>query len=383
MEKINTLLMKRINTPLMKKINIPLMKKTIYPLTKKTIYPVILLTLLLLVSCKSKKNMVASLPRPVLHTDSIYPDTTNAIAGLFAPDHSILKALAVSKNKKQHTKKKETDTDADKSDRMLRGPQITSSSVDVSSVYTGVDRVVKYDFTHRDVPEAFEGFRIAFISDLHYKSLLKEKGLNDLVRLLIAQKADVLLMGGDYQEGCEYVEPLFSALARVKTPMGTYGVMGNNDYERCHDDIVNTMKHYGMHPLEHEVDTLRKDGQQIIVAGVCNPFDLKQNGVSPTLALSPNDFVILLVHTPDYVEDVSVANTDIALAGHTHGGQVRVFGYAPIQNSHYGTRFLTGLAYNSTKMPLIVTNGIGTSQMPVRIGAPAEIIMITLHRLKE
>ena len=79
--------------------------------------------------------------------------------------------------------------------------------------------------------------------------VLKEKGLNDLVRLLIAQKADVLLMGGDYQEGCEYVDPLFSALARVKTPMGTYGVMGNNDYERCHDEIIRTMKHYGMHPF--------------------------------------------------------------------------------------------------------------------------------------
>lgn len=60
--------------------------------------------------------------------------------------------------------------------------------------------------------------------------------------------------------------------------MGTYGVMGNNDYERCHDDIVNTMKHYGMRPLEHEVDTLRKDGQQIIIAGVRNPFDLGRNG---------------------------------------------------------------------------------------------------------
>ena len=380
MEKINTLLMKKINIPLMKKINIPLMKKTIYPLTKKTIYPVILLTLLLLVSCKSKKNMVASLPHPVLHTDSIYPDTTNAIAGLFAPDHSKLKALAVSKNQKQHTKKKETDTDADKSDRMLRGTQITSSSVDVSSVYTGVDRVVKYDFTHRDVPE---GFRIAFISDLHYKSLLKERGLNDLVRLLIAQKADVLLMGGDYQEGCEYVEPLFSALARVKTPMGTYGVMGNNDYERCHDEIVNTMKHYGMRPLEHEVDTLRKDGQQIIIAVVRNPFDLGRNGVSPTLALSPKDFVILLVHTPDYIEDVSVANTDLALAGHTHGGQVRVFGVAPALNSHYGNRFITGLAYNTAKIPLIITNGIGTSKLPIRVGAPAEIIVITLHRLTE
>ena len=72
---------------------------------------------------------------------------------------------------------------------------------------------------------------------------------------------------GDYQEGCEYVEPLFAALARVKTPMGTFGVMGNNDYERCHDEIIRTMKHYGMRPLEHEVDTLRKDGQQIILAG--------------------------------------------------------------------------------------------------------------------
>lgn len=49
-------------------------------------------------------------------------------------------------------------------------------------------------------PKPLKRFRIAFISDLHYKSLLKEKGLNDLVRLLIAQKADVLLMGGDYQE---------------------------------------------------------------------------------------------------------------------------------------------------------------------------------------
>ena len=272
--------------------------------------------------------------------------------------------------------------------KSLHQPKVCHPLIQVSAasdVYKrqGVDRVVKYDFTHRDVPEAFEGFRIAFVSDLHYKSLLKEQGLNNLVRLLIAQKADVLLMGGDYQEGCEYVEPLFAALSRVKTPMGTYGVMGNNDYERCHDEIVRTMKHYGMRVLEHEVDTLRKDGQQIIIAGVRNPFDLTHNGVSPTLALSPKDFVILLVHTPDYIEDVSVANTDLALAGHTHGGQVRVFGVAPVLNSHYGNRFLTGLAYNTAKIPLIITNGIGTSQLPIRIGAPAEVVMITLHRLTE
>ena len=79
----------------------------------------------------------------------------------------------------------------------------------------------RYEFTHRDVPEAFDGFRIAFISDLHYKSLFKEKGLESLVRLLNAQHADVLLMGGDYQEGCQFVPELFAALAKVKTPLGT------------------------------------------------------------------------------------------------------------------------------------------------------------------
>ena len=350
---------------------------------KKTNILFIVFVLFLFVSCKSKKNVVSTLPRPVLNVDSIRPDSSAIIDGLFTPDHSQLADLKVSTKQQKKTVKKETVSEQEERNLVLRGTKITSSTVSVSSAYSGIDRVVEYDFTHRDVPEAFEGFRIAFISDLHYKSLLKEKGLNNLVRLLNDQKPDVLLMGGDYQEGCEYVEPLFAALARVKTPMGTFGVMGNNDYERCHDEIIRTMKHYGMRPLEHEVDTLRKDGQQIIVAGVCNPFDLKQNGVSPTLALSPNDFVILLVHTPDYVEDVSVANTDIALAGHTHGGQVRVFGVAPALNSHYGNHFITGLAYNTAKIPLIITNGIGTSKLPIRVGAPAEIIVITLHRLTE
>lgn len=351
---------------------------------KKKYYPFLLLVVLLFVSCKSKKNLVATAPLPVLNVDSVRPDTVSGIAGKFVPDQSQLKELDTSTKKQLGEEDLKAGPVTEKvSDNTPRKAIIDYTTVNVPSVNDGVQRIAKYNFTHRDVPEAFDGFRIAFISDLHYKSLLKEDGLNDLVRLLIAQKADVLLMGGDYQEGCEYVEPVFTALSKVKTPMGTYGIMGNNDYERCHDEIVRTMKRLGMHVLEHEVDTLRKDGEEIILAGVRNPFDLARNGKSPTLALSPEDFVILLVHTPDYVEDVSVANTDLALAGHTHGGQVRVFGIAPALNSRYGNRFVTGLVYNSAKVPVIITNGIGTSQMPIRVGAPAEIVMITLHRSRE
>lgn len=243
----------------------------------------------------------------------------------------------------------------------------------------GVKRVVTYHMTHPDVPASFEGFRIAFVSDLHYESLLKKKGLDNLVCLLNKLKPDVLLLGGDYQEGCEYVDPLFSTLSQVETTQGIYGVMGNNDYERCYDEIVRTMKYYGIHALEHRVDTLRLGDEQILIAGVRNPFQLSENGVSPTLSLSSGDFVVLLTHTPDYAEDVDITHTDLVLAGHTHGGQVRILGITPIINSHYGKRFLTGVTSNSSRIPVVVTNGVGTSRLPIRIGAPSEVVMVILH----
>ena len=129
-----------------------------------------------------------------------------------------------------------------------------------------------------------------------------------------------------------------------------------------------------MRPLEHEVDTLRKDGQQIIIAGVRNPFDLGRNGVSPTLALSPKDFVILLVHTPDYIEDVSVANTDLALAGHTHGGQMQFFGHRPTQGRGRPDKGL----YEHQGRYLYVNTGLG-GLVPFRLNMPNEITVITLR----
>lgn len=354
---------------------------------KKLLY-ISVLFLLLFTSCKSKRNLVSSLPQQEIKSDSTLLSDTIGLPSSLSPmltfDQSNLRNIRRPPVKRSPKKVKKVEPVKPQKQIVQRGTKITSRTINVSSVYEGVSRVKVYDFTHRDVPAAFENFRIAFVSDLHYKSLLKEKGLNDLVRLLVAQKADVLLIGGDFHEGCQYVPPVMAALAKVKTPMGTYAVLGNNDYEACYEDIVREMKSYGMHLLEHKVDTLKRDGEQILIAGVRNPFDLVQNGKSPTLDLSPDDFVILMTHTPDYAEDVPVTNSDLVLAGHTHGGQVTLFGlYAPIVPSHYGQRFLTGLKYNSRHIPMIITNGIGTSQKAIRMFAPAEVVMIVLHQLKD
>lgn len=354
---------------------------------KKFVY-IAILSLLFFSSCKSKRNLISSLPQQVMKVDTVLSADTiglpPSLSSVLTFDQSDLRNIRRRQLIARQTKQKEKQEAGVPRKIVQRGTKITSRTIRVSSAYEGISRIRAYDFTHRDVPAAFEGCRIAFISDLHYQSLLKEKGLNDLVRLLIAQKADALLIGGDFHEGCRYVPPVIAALAQVKTPMGTYAVLGNNDYEACYDDIVREMKHYGMHLLEHKVDTLKRGGARILVAGVRNPFDLVHNGKSPTLNLSPDDFVILLTHTPDYAEDVPVTNSDLILAGHTHGGQVTLFGlYAPIVPSHYGQRFLTGLKYNSKHIPMIITNGIGTSQKAVRLFAPAELVIITLHQLKD
>ncbi len=250
----------------------------------------------------------------------------------------------------------------------------------LSPTYKGIARLKTYDFAHPDIPPAFDGCRIAFISDLHYKSLLRGKGLQSLVRLLNHHTPDALLIGGDFHEGCEYVTPLLEALSQISPPLGTYAVLGNNDYGACYPALAEGMEKYGIHLLEHRTDTLWRGDSRILVSGVRNPFDLNQNGVSPTLALSPDDFVLLLSHTPDYAEDVSVENADLVLAGHTHGGQVTLFGlYAPMLPSKYGQRFRTGVKRNSQGIPVLVTNGIGTSRIRLRLFAPSEVVMIVLR----
>ena len=154
------------------------------------------------------------------------------------------------------------------------------------------------------------------------------------------------------------------------------------DYEACYDDILKEMERQGIHLLEHKADTLKRNGERIVIAGVRNPFNLERNGQSPTLSLSPDDFVILLTHTPDYAEDVPITNADLVLAGHTHGGQVTLFGlYAPVVPSRYGQRFLKGIKTNSERQPVIITNGIGTSSKNLRLFAPSEVVVLTLRKL--
>ena len=248
--------------------------------------------------------------------------------------------------------------------------------------YAGVNRIRNYEIASADVPPSFDGYRIAFASDFHLESKFKERQLRGTIKALQMLAPDVLLLGGDYQEGCEYVVPLFDALGRVTPPDGTYAVLGNNDYERCTELIRNAMHRNDIRLLEHDMDTLRRGNEYIVLWGA-NPYAGRYPSARiinhKSAIINKEDYVILLTHTPDYVEDADVSGVDLALAGHTHGGQVTLFGlYAPVTASRYGTRFRTGLRRNSQGIPVIISNGLGTSRYPIRLFAPTDVVMITL-----
>lgn len=251
--------------------------------------------------------------------------------------------------------------------------------------YAGVNRIRHYEIGSPDLPPAFDGYRIAFASDFHLESKFKERELRGTVEALQALDPDVLLLGGDYQEGCEYVEPLLDELARVSPPDGIFAVMGNNDYERCTELIRATMQQNAIRLLEEEVDTIRRGEDHIMVWGA-NPYagrypSTPSKNVSQASRITDQeDFTILLTHTPDYVEDADVQHADVAFAGHTHGGQVTLFGlYAPVTASKYGMRYRSGLRHNHHGLPVIISNGLGTSRYPIRLFAPTDVVLVTLH----
>jgi predicted MPP superfamily phosphohydrolase len=261
--------------------------------------------------------------------------------------------------------------------------------------YTGVSRIRDYDITSPQLPEAFDGYRIAFASDFHLKSKFKERQLRGTVKALQALAPDVLMLGGDYQEGCEYVGPLFDELAKATPPDGIYAVLGNNDYERCTQHIRETMLEYGIILLEDSTAFIHRGADSIIVWGA-NAYAgryataPKRDGIDIRMDKSElssqtpgyktsKDFVILLTHTPDYIEEPEANIANLALAGHTHGGQVTLFGlYAPVTASKYGMRYRTGLKHNRQGIPIIISNGLGTSRRPIRMFAPTDIVIVTL-----
>ena len=243
----------------------------------------------------------------------------------------------------------------------------------------GVGRVKRYTVESDRLPAAFDGCRVAFVSDIHYPSLFSAQRLGKLVTALSDIHPDLLLLGGDYVTSDDSIKALFSALETVGARYGTYAVLGN--HERRNGGLVaSSMREHGIILLSDSIACVDVAGGELFIAGVRDSFSCDSTMIQRIDAVVDEAFLILLAHTPDYAERSSVM-ADVVLSGHTHGGQVSLLGlYTPVKNSAYGRRFLSGRNATSKGTTVITTNGVGTSRKKVRFCVSSEVVLLTLKR---
>ena len=247
----------------------------------------------------------------------------------------------------------------------------------------GVGRVKRYTFAEESVPEELDGWKFAFVSDLHYPSLFTPKRLGKLVRKLQKEAPDILLLGGDYVTDSDSIDVLFESLSAAMPRWNTFAVLGNHD-KRNEELIRQAMDKYGIYLLDGVAwrTEFLDIGGGYTVAGVYDSFANDTLFAQYVEQLDDSDFLIFLSHTPDFVERHSIT-ADLAFAGHTHGGQVSLFGlYTPVKNTRYGRRFLRGMNRTTNGVTMITTNGVGTSRRKVRFCVPSEIVIVTLESKK-
>lgn len=253
------------------------------------------------------------------------------------------------------------------------------------------------DLYFDDLPEAFDGYRIVHFSDAHVGSFQYDKKsiLQRDIDSINAQKADMVVFTGDIQNmQPDELLPVMPLLSKVKAKDGVYSVLGNHDYSIYIDateDVkkanikatVDREQQMGWTVLRNDNRVIRRNADSLVIAG-------EENGgrkPSPKLAdlekslhgVGTGAFIVMLQHDPNVWQEKIVPDgrAQLTLSGHTHAGQVSVFGLRFTQliaHNDYGL-------YNQGRQQLYVTSGLG-GVVAMRFGATAEIAVITLHKTK-
>jgi predicted MPP superfamily phosphohydrolase len=263
-------------------------------------------------------------------------------------------------------------------------------------------RVTRYRLTPAGWPSG-RRLRLAVLSDLHAGGpYMPVSRIGEIVAATNALRPDMVLLLGDFvasrarRAGDPPMHAWSAELARLQAPDGVFAILGNHDW--WHDaptqkaragptEVGRALEAAGIALLENRAVKLDTAAGPLWLAGLGDQiaFLRYQRGLprgtddlAGTLAQIADDGapVIMMAHEPDAFVRMP-ERVCLTLAGHTHGGQVRLFGWSPIVPSRYGNRYAYGHVREGGR-DLIVSGGIGTSKLPIRLGVPPEIVLVDL-----
>ncbi|WP_227522018.1 metallophosphoesterase [Bacillus solitudinis] len=225
------------------------------------------------------------------------------------------------------------------------------------------NRVREHSISLESLPPSFEGFRIFFISDIHRRVISPQ--------LLGKVKCDLVVIGGDLLERGVRIEQVEENLKNLRLIAPTYFIWGNNDREISSSKLKVCLEKNGITELKNNLIVQERSSQTLSFVGVDEEGYRNQH--LPLLeATKQYDCSILLCHFPEIVTSLPLEHPfSLCLSGHTHGGQIRLFGWGLAERG--GLKFKKGMMH-------LISNGYGTTGVPLRLCAPAETHVITLRR---
>lgn len=232
----------------------------------------------------------------------------------------------------------------------------------------------------RRLDPAFTGFRIAVVSDIHLGPLAGRRHTERIVEMINEAEPDLVAIVGDLVDGTvEELGPAAEPLRGLNSREGTFFVTGNHEYYVADPESwLRELERLDVHVLRNESTVIRRAGAAFDLAGV-NDIAGGQRSDPPDLdralaGLDGSGPTVLLAHQPVLVSEAAARGVDLQLSGHTHGGQMWPF--------HYIVRAeqpsLAGLS-TVADTQLYVTRGAGFWGPPVRVGAPPDITVLSLH----
>jgi len=231
-----------------------------------------------------------------------------------------------------------------------------------------------------DLPAPWDGLRVLQISDVHAGPYMGVDRMRRIRALALSTHADLVVFTGDQVDRRLRDAALFAdGFSGMSAPLGVYGILGNHDHYIDPRFSEDALREAGITPLVNESVELDRNGTSLAIVGL---DDLQATGDrSPRfgeLRRHPGAFRICLCHQPQGWHRALAAGAHLTLSGHTHGGQI-AFNTRALNVARLHTRYIAG-PYRRDDGFLYVSRGIGVGALPLRVGAPPELDLITLHR---
>lgn len=225
--------------------------------------------------------------------------------------------------------------------------------------------------------EELKGIKAVFLSDFHLRPYQKDR-LEKIEAIVNNENADIVFSAGDFVAGhtknvTMQIEEIAEGLGKIKAKHGFYTVLGNHDSWYDKERIKTSLENNGIKVLENENVLTDIGDKTVYIAGV-KDMQTDKPDIEKAL-LNTKSPIILLSHTPDLFPKVP-ETVNLTLAGHTHGGQVRLPLIGPVFTaSKYFNRYAQGFVIENNKK-IIISKGIGVSIIPIRFNCIPEIVII-------